>query len=160
MNKNLDHLIHWHFSPYIFDTPSYENIIEKRESDNRPTHTNSYLGLWSCTFPHKVKIVNNENSMFGTNAYEIKYKDNVKTKLMRITEFYKMCCNIETPKGYIDLRRALIDDGFDVLAILDSFYGGNHLGEIITLNFDVIDSFNLIDVELIKDHVYRMGVEN
>lgn len=157
LNDNLDNLISWHYSPFVFDAPDYELIIENRSDDQRPTHTNSYLGLWSCTFPGKVGIKDNESSLFGMNAYQITYKENVNTKLMKYSDFYRFCVDNFTKEDYIKIRNELIESGYDVLAVIDTFYGGYHLGEIVTLNFDIIDKFEKCEPKYIKDHIYRLN---
>lgn len=157
LHDNLDNLISWHYSPFIFEKPDYNLIIENRRDEKRQTHTNSYLGLWSCTFPGRVGIKNNDSSLFGMNAYQLEYKENINAKLMTIGEFYRYCEDKFNKQDYVKARNELIESGYDVLAVIDTFLGGYHLGEIITLNFDIIDKFVKCEQDDIEDHIYRLN---
>lgn len=147
-------MISYHYSPYIFDKPVYEEIVKIRESGDRPTHENSSLGLWSCTFPKKVSI-SNGSSMFGTNAYKIKFKENIKFKFVSCGRFRDICEGVKSTEAYINLRNKYLEENIDVICVIDTFMGnGSHLGEVITLNFDSIEIFERIDQSEIKNHTY------
>lgn len=149
IDNKLHNLISYHYSPYEFDVPSYNKVIENRP--NRGTHSNSYLGLWSCTFPSFFKGDNE----FGTYVYKITFKPDIKVGYLRSSDFFRYCNNIEFSEQYIDEHYKYIKLGYDVIVILDHFMGEKlHLGEIITLNFDCIDVFERVECQHISDYTY------
>ncbi len=151
IENNLHNLISYHYSPFEYDQPNYKKVIENRPK--RDTHDNSYLGLWSCTFPSFFKGDNG----FGTFVYKIIYKPEIKVGFIRSYDFKRYCDGIEFPEQYIDEHYKYTKMGYDVIVILDKFIGNGlqlHLGEIITLNLDCIDVFERVECKDISDYTY------
>lgn len=154
IKDNLDDLVSYHISPFKFDTPSYQEIVDLRDLDKRDTHVNSYLGLWSSTFPQSYT---NSNKVY---CYEIKFNNNANIKFITHSDF-KNWCNIPDKSYYINARKKLIDANIDVIIVLDKLSDMNNhtLAEIITLNFDAIESFNHI-TDNRRNLYYEVEVEN
>ena len=155
---DMSKLISYHYTPFDYDIPSYEKIVENR--DNRKTHANSYLGLWSCTYPSFFE--QDEPSEFGKTIYKIKYKDNVNIGFIGYGDFVKYCHQIEDPKDYISEHYRLIDLNYDVVIVYDRFSresNSYHCGEIITLNLDCMEIFEKINYSDIKNYDYYIQIK-
>lgn len=153
IKNNLDDLVSYHISPYKFDKPSYQEILDLRDSDKRNTHVNSYLGLWSSTYPQSYK------SESKSNCYEIKFKKNTNIKFINHSDFRRWC-NTPEKSYYINQRNMLIAENIDVIIVLDRLSGMKcTLAEIITLNFNAIESFKHI-TDNRKDLPYVVEIED
>lgn len=154
LKNRLEGLISYHYSPYTFEKPSYEEVVKNRP--NRQTHSNSYLGLWSCTFPKLFERGGDDE--FGCNVYKIIYKPDIQVGFVFYSDFVRYCRAIENPLEYITERDRFMREGYDVIVVVDKFYNNkyHHLGEIITLNFDCIDVFEKIVYDKSLDTNYNL----
>jgi hypothetical protein len=114
----------YHRSP--FDIKNYDHNHAVSIRDDRSTHNNSVLGLWTSTFPDKCKS-------FGEFNYQINNLHGLIKKGLDLRTFFNLTSNLEVKEQLI-LREKILET-CDVIYIIDN---SKNINEVIILSTDKI----------------------
>lgn len=132
----------YHVSPKKFDFPNRAEINAAREWSR--WHANGVLGLWCSTRPNMC-------APFGKHIYKIALKPDAVCKGLPFKVLFQTTSSLEG----LDEFQPIIDEmcgAADVLYVKD---GHDEVGEVIILNFDVIESFE--EVFEAEDEAFYLG---
>lgn len=110
-------------------------------------HSNGAIGMWCSTLPRLC-------SAFGKNCYEIIFKSEPNRVGWRYSEFVEWCEGKNTRGDYQDFRQYCLQNGVDVIYILDRC---EHIGEVIVVNYDLVECINKVDPP--EDKHYKLTSE-
>lgn len=118
-----------------------EKLDESFLKKETPWHTNGALGLWCSTFPEE------KCHSFGNFCYKILFNNKVRVcKGWIYDDFYKYCCRDKdgprTREDYIKVRKYLLENGIDLIYIIDS---SRSINEVIILNYDCVLKVDKVD---------------
>lgn len=141
----LDYDVH----PLYHRTSAFISKLDEQFLQYETTwHNNGAIGLWCSTYPQMCRG-------FGDNCYLVKLKPDVSRYGLSLEDLKKLSWERQTRQAYSDLRQHCLDTGIDVLYVVDR---NPFVGEVIIVNYDKVQSLELVESPGDKD--YRLEVIN
>lgn len=134
----------FHVTDYKYDFASHEKILHNRKE--RTTHDNSVLGIWSSTFPKMC-------STFGKYTLNVSLKENTNCLGLTYDDLYKLTHKTSLEE-LLKLKTYLLKFA-DVLYVIDR---SKHVGEIIILNLDSIESMIDVSNQNLKNERFKIKI--